>query len=259
MTQVRLAAYTAALLAASFGLMACGSENSDQDTDKSSEKSDLTALSGEQRKISEQPIPLPVFDDNPNPQGEFKVEVCTHTGFKECESKSIGITALGSDNDSISSIKNPNNFSMTFYADDDFTGASITLKPHESIDNLSTPQSPIEMNDKISSWQPQVAGRAAERAVISVCTEPELRGECEDLSVSKSEIKLNDKISSIQNLSDLDLVFYADKNFRGAAIKMPSRTYLPNLNPEGPNNGIDEKISSWQPEASDNVAPQYPN
>ncbi|MGW0872151.1 hypothetical protein ACWD3Z_16875 [Streptomyces sp. NPDC002740] len=240
--------------------MACGSENSDQGADKSSDKSDLTALSGEQRKVSEQPIPIPVFDDNPNPQGEFTVVVCRHTGFKECESKSLAISEVDSSFDGkISSIQNPNNFSMTFYDDPDLKGASITLKPHQSIDNLSTPQSPIELNDKISSWQPQVEGRAAERAVISVCTEPELRGECEDLSVAKSEIKLNDKISSIQNLSDLDLVFYVDKNFRGAAIKMPSRTYLPNLNPDGPNNGIDEKISSWQPEASDNVVPQYPN
>ncbi|MFD0304060.1 peptidase inhibitor family I36 protein [Streptomyces sp. NPDC127119] len=259
MTQARMAAYTAALMVASFGLMACGAEKSDRGADKPSKKSDLAALSGEQRTVSEQPIPLPAFEDNPNPQGEFKVEVCEHTGFERCTSVSVASSDSGGRNDKISSIRNDNNFSITFYSENDFAGASITIKPHESIDNLGTPHSPVELNDKISSWQPQVAGRATERAVVTVCTEPELRGECQDLPISKAGTDLNDKISSIQNLSDLDLVLYADKNYRGAAIKMPSRTYLPNLNPEGPNNGIDEKISSWQPEASDNVAPKYPN
>ncbi|MFJ2257219.1 hypothetical protein ACIOKD_02555 [Streptomyces sp. NPDC087844] len=259
MTQTRMAAYTAALLVASFGLMACGADKPDQGAGKSSKTSDLAALSGEQRKVTEQPVPLPAFEDNPDPQGAFKVEVCADTGFKGCKSMPVTSTDAFLLADQISSIRNDNNFSITFYSENEFAGASITIKPHESIDNLSTPQSPIELNDKISSWQPQVVGRAAERAVVTVCTEPELRGECQDLPIFQVSTKLNDKISSIQNLSDFDLVFYVDKNNQGAAIKMISRTYLPNLNPEGPNNGIDEKISSWQPESSDNVVPKYEN
>ncbi|QXE35431.1 hypothetical protein KQY30_15335 [Streptomyces sp. GMY02] len=250
-----MAAYTAALLVASFGLMACGAEKSDQSAGNSSEKPGLKALSGVQRVVSEQEIPLPNFDANPNPQGQSGVTICRHTGFQECTMTPLFATSAPVLNDDISSIRNDNNFSMTFYGDRDFTGASITIKPHESIDNLSTPHSPVELNDKISSWQPQVQGRAAERAIINVCTEAGLQGECEDVPVSQASTKLDNKITSIQNLSDLNLVFYTDKNFRGAAIKMPSRTYLRTLNPDGEGNGLDNAISSWQPEASDNVAP----
>lgn len=256
MNQSRMAAYTATLLAASFGLMACGADNSDPSAGKSSEKAGLKALSAEQRTVSEQPIPLPVFEDNPNPQGEFRVEVCDDDGFEKCSREPLFMktAATPRKNDKISAIRNDNSFSVTFYADVDFEGPSLTLKPNESIDNLND-----EMNDKISSWQAQVQGRAAEKAVVSVCTEAGLSGTCQDLPVSEERTTLNDQITSIQNLSDFDLVFYTEERFRGGAIKMPSRTYLPNLNPEGSNNGIDEKISSWQPESSDNIAPSYPN
>ncbi|MFJ3674018.1 hypothetical protein ACIPSE_47045 [Streptomyces sp. NPDC090106] len=266
MVHSRKAALAAVFLVASFGLAACGGEtgagagdssekSGHKNTEsKNTESADLQARSGERRVVTEQEIPLPEFEDNPDPQGEARVEICTHTVFKgHCRSLPVFVDELAAHDRNTSSIRNPNNFSVTFYGDPDFSGASVTLKPGAETAYLSPPVVPVDLNDRVASWQPQVEGRAAERAVVTVCTEPELRGECKDLPVVRGSIDaLNDKISSIQKLSDLDLIFYTETDFKGAAIKMPSRTYLPNLNPDGPNNGIDDKISSWQPLLSDN-------
>ncbi|MFE1518998.1 hypothetical protein ACFW9I_19575 [[Kitasatospora] papulosa] len=84
---------------------------------------------------------------------------------------------------------------------------------HFDFDAESSRQLPVSRtgagDDKISSRQPWVASRAAERVVVSVRTEPEPRCECQDLGISQKK--------------------------------------------------IDEEISSWQPEASENTVPTYPN
>ncbi|MFD9286519.1 peptidase inhibitor family I36 protein, partial [Streptomyces mirabilis] len=152
-------------------------------------------------------------------------------------------------NDNTLSIKNRTPFSVTFYQDNNFSGTSITVKPHGEVSNLDAAgiERGIDIGDKISSWQPQVETRAGEKAVLTVCTDNDLAGQCEDVSVVKGSTKLNDSISSIQNTSDFDVTFYAGKEWLGPGITIPSRTYLRTIDPVGVNRGLNDAISSWQP------------
>jgi hypothetical protein len=65
--------------------------------------------------------------------------------------------------------------------------------------------------------------------------------------VAQFGTQLNDQISSILNESEFDVYFYTDEKFRGAGIEIPSHTFVPNLNPDGVNDGANDKISSWVP------------
>ncbi|MFD5065012.1 hypothetical protein [Streptomyces sp. NPDC058394] len=142
-------------------------------------------------------------------QGEFRIGINDHFDFDAGTYQMAPVSRTSADDDKTSSIRNDNKFSITFCRENDYKGAFITIKAHEKIENLSTHRSPVELNDKISSRQPRVASGAGERAAVSVCTQSELRGECQGLDISQMK--------------------------------------------------IGEEISSWQPEASDNTVPTYPN
>ncbi|WP_331751708.1 hypothetical protein OG713_45265 (plasmid) [Streptomyces sp. NBC_00723] len=241
----RTAIYAATITAVSLTLTACGSGESGK-----SATSGLDKLSGEQRTITEQVIPLPEMQDNPQPQGGAGVLICDDVDFTDeyCDGVSVyEESAPDKFNDNTSSIKNPNNFSVTFYDNFGFSGDSITLKPGEEVPSLNPDGAEQGINDRISSWQPQVETRAGERAVLTVCTDNDLGGQCEDVPITHGSATLNDSISSIQNTSDFDVTFYTNTGFRGSGITIPSRSYVRTLDPDGVFSGVNDKISSWQP------------
>ncbi|MFE1518983.1 peptidase inhibitor family I36 protein [[Kitasatospora] papulosa] len=243
----RTAILAAAAIAASLALTACGTEEPEKSADSAPKK-----LSGEQRTITEQAITIPQLQDKPQLQGGFGVVVCEDVDFvtEFCDDVPSHMEdAPKRFNDNTSSIKNQTPFSVTFYENNNFSGTSITLKPREEVSNLGAfgAAKGVDIDKKISSWQPQVETRAGERAVLTVCTDNDLAGQCEDVPVAEGAAKLNDSISSIQNTSDFDITFYADKGWRGAGITIPSRTYLRTIDPVGINGGLNDAISSWQP------------
>ncbi|MFD9286699.1 peptidase inhibitor family I36 protein [Streptomyces mirabilis] len=233
----------ATALAASFALTACGSGEPATSAD-----SDPKKLSGEQRTITEQVIPIPQLQDNPQPQGGFGVNVCGDVNFSDdCEDRAIAYDKAP-DNTKISSIRNRTPFSITFYDNENYSGDSITLKPHQEVSSLNPAGAESGINDRISSWQPQVETRAGEKAVLTVCTDNDLAGQCEDVPVVQNSAKsLNDSISSIQNPSDFDVTFYRDNGWGGPGISIPAHTYVRSIDPDGINSGMNDAISSWQP------------
>ncbi|MFD5065800.1 hypothetical protein [Streptomyces sp. NPDC058394] len=239
----RTAILAATAVAASLALTACGSGEPAKSADSAPNK-----LSGEQRTITEQVIPIPQIQDSPQPQGGYGVVACNNVNFDSCDNVALySENAPEKFNDNTSSLKNPNPFSVTFYDNGDFSGDSITLKPHQELISLDPSGAEKGINDRISSWQPQVENRAGEKAVLTVCTDNDLAGQCEDVPVVEGSAKLNDSISSIQNTSDFDVTFYTDKGWRGSGITIPSRTYVRSIDPDGINSGLNDAISSWQP------------
>ncbi|MER5201516.1 hypothetical protein ACWD3J_49875 [Streptomyces sp. NPDC002755] len=261
MPHARKITYPVVLLMASFGLFACGST----DSGKANDDSNLTARSAEDNvsqtdpTLPEQPMPVPPIlevDNNPGPrepkQGGNSVKVCAERSFQRCVDFSAYTDSARILDDSIGSIQNNNDFPVTFYADPHFSGDSITLGPGEVKEDLDPPGSEQGINDRISSWQPQ--GLAQTNPVITVCTGEDFRGKCEDVPISQAATKLNDDISSIRNSSDFDIIFYTDENYKGSMIEVHSQTYVKSINPKGVNNGLDDKISSWQPLSGPDVS-----
>ncbi|MFE1522322.1 hypothetical protein ACFW9I_37210 [[Kitasatospora] papulosa] len=230
-------------VAASLALSACGTNGSADSTSSGVEK-----LSGAQRSIAESEIPLPQLQENPQPQGEASVSVCQDVDFKAgCNASVYAKSANGTFENRISSIRNTNNFSITFYDNVGFSGDSITLKPGEETRSLNPEGAEQGINDRISSWQPQVESHAGEKSLLTVCTDNDLGGRCEEVPVFGGGAKLNDNISSIQNTSEFDVMFYADNECKGPGVMIPSHAYVRTLDPEGVNSGLNDRISSWQP------------
>ncbi|MFD5065794.1 hypothetical protein [Streptomyces sp. NPDC058394] len=230
-------------VAASLALSACGAKAS-----ADSASSGVKKLSGAQRSIIESEIPLPELQENPQPQGKATVSVCQDVDFKAgCNASVYAESANGTFDNEISSIRNTNNFSITFYDNVGFSGDSITLKPGEERKSLNPEGAEQGINDRISSWQPQVESHSGEKSLLTVCTDNDLGGQCEEVPIFEGGAKLNDNISSLQNTSEFDVMFYADKDCRGPGVMIPARTYVRTLDPEGVNSGLNDRISSWQP------------
>ncbi|MFE1522259.1 peptidase inhibitor family I36 protein [[Kitasatospora] papulosa] len=243
MPHPRTVILAATAVAASLALTACGSGEPAKSADSAPKK-----LSGEQRTITEPVIPIPQLQDSPQPQGGYGVVVCNNVNFSGCDNVPLYKEDAPEDfNNNTSSLKNPTPFSVTFYDNSNFSGDSITLKPHQELVSLNPSGAEKGINDRISSWQPQVETRAGEKAVLKVCTDNDLAGQCEDVPIAEGSAQLNDSISSIQNTSDFDVTFYADKGWRGQGITMPAHTYVRSIDPDGINSGLNDMISSWQP------------
>ncbi|MCW8103369.1 hypothetical protein [Streptomyces tauricus] len=249
MPQMRTAAYAAISLFTALTLSACsaGGEDNDKAAPGKSSNGGLNKLSGDRRTAVETPITTTINEGVR--QSEAYVTVCEHTAYKECKNLPVHKKNADEDKieDKISSVNNPNDFDITFYADREFSGASITVPAHSQME-LDPAGFEDGFTDRISSWQPQISSLTDQKSLVTICTEAELGGDCEDLPILQYELgKYNDKITSIQNSSEVDLVFYSENNFRGAGIVVPSHTYANNLDLEGVASGLNDKISSWQP------------